>query len=179
MTQVIGFDLGSRKCGWCAGSGDAVPRAGGFRLTEITQDNIGDLGAEFLAKIAAIDDAFPQSTHWVYERPIKKPTDHLFTLERLYGLAFALATYGRQRGKIVYPVDNGDAKLQLAGRNASKDDMVHMALHLGVELPAQKVDGREDAADAVGVWAVGIRLFARDKLERIDRAIYSKRGGLL
>jgi len=177
--SLIGWDLGSAKCGWAAGAGDTVPVASGFRLDPITPAEIGDLGSQFTDRVMAVHKRFPKATHWISERPLLVPTDHRFTLEQLMGLSFLLATLGRRLGKTVKLVENGEAKMALAGRHASKDDMVRMAEHLGVKLPVQKVDGREDAADAVGVWLVGIRLYARQHLTRWDQAIYSNRGGLL
>lgn len=177
---LIGWDLGTRKNGWCAGSGDKIPQAGGFRLSPISgPDELGDMGAEFQGAVMAVHNRFPHATHWISERPLLVATDNRWTLERLMGLSCLVQTIGRKLGKVCKMVDNGSAKLEFAGRGASKDDMVAMALKLGIVLPELDADGREDAADAAGVWKVGIRLYARQHLQRLDTAIYRRRGGLL
>jgi hypothetical protein len=73
-----------------------------------------------------------------------------------------------------------DVKQALTGsKGADKDQMVAGALRLGVTLPETKVDGREDAADAVGAWLVGVRHYAKEFAPAWDRRVYSPKGGLL
>lgn len=188
---LIGWDLGTARNGWCAGSGEKLPAVGAFRLTKIEDAQpicqIGDMGAEFTSAVLHVHERFPQATHWVAERPllITQPSagrpyaDKRFNLERLYGLSCLLQTLGRKLGKVCAMVEPGQAKLEFAGRGATKDQMVAIAERLGIPLPKFDTDGREDIADACGVWKVGVRLFARRYLHLWDGAIYRRRGELL
>lgn len=181
---VIGWDLGSQRNGWAAWGGVGVPIAGAFRLDRVTPEQLGDMGVQFKTRVLEVHRRFPQATHWVSERPITKPTDVLFTQERLMGLSCLLQTIGRSLGKVCRMVDNGAAKREWAGRGpdgspATKDMMIAIAERVGIELPLTDADGREDAADACGVLKVGVRLFARPYLERLDRAVYGSRGALI
>lgn len=177
--MLIGFDLGSAKCGWCAGTGETAPLAGGFRLDPVTPETLGNLGAQFTDHVLKVHRQFPSATHWLSERPILKPTDVRWTLERLMGLSFLLLTLGTRLGKITKLIDSGESYRQFGVKPGDKDGMVLVAERIGIVLPPVKADGREDAADAAGVWSVGVRLFARPYLERLDRAVYGSRGGLL
>lgn len=177
--QVIGWDLGSQRCGWAACDFERPPIAGAFRLAHCTPDTIGDMGSEFTDQVMDVHRRYPGSTHWVSERPLLRPVDNRFKVERLHGLSFLLQTIGRRLDITCRMVEPRDVKSEFAGRHASKDQMVAMALKLGISLPEKLVDGREDAADAVGVLKVGVRLFARNYLEKWDQAIYSNRGHLL
>lgn len=185
---LIAWDLGTQRNGWAAGPADRLPSVGAFRLTRImdTGDQIGLMGSEFTDKVLAVHRRFPEATHWVSERPLlittaskHRPPDDRFKCERLMGLSCLLQTMGTRLGKVCRCVEPGTAKLDFAGRNATKDQMVAMALALGIPLPERDVDGREDVADAVGVFKVGVRLFARNHLNLWDGAIYRRRGGLL
>ncbi|HEY5409273.1 MAG TPA: hypothetical protein VIJ94_00975 [Caulobacteraceae bacterium] len=184
---LIGWDLGTARNGWCAGGGESTPVAGGFRLGRVTPDEIGDMGCEFSARVMDVSKRYPQATHWISERPLlfmratddRPYADDRFKVERLMGLSCLLQTIGRKLGKVCKMVEPGSAKMEFAGRHASKDMMVEMALALGIELPEHDADGREDAADACGVWKVGLRLFARHHLQRFDGAIYTRRGSLV
>jgi len=173
---IIGFDLATRLCGWCAGTGAETPIAGAFEIVE--RQHLGRMGAEFQRHVMAVQRRF-NATHWVVEKPLLLPTDTLHKLERLYGPAFLLWTLAEKLGVECAGVDQSTVKSDFTGmkpRQVDKDVMIAMALKLGVTLPAMKVDGRADAADAVGVWKVGVRLFARSHLAKWDAAIYGRRG---
>jgi hypothetical protein len=177
--QIIGWDLGSHLCGWAVTDCERLPVAGAFELDRCTPETIGDMGAQFSRCVMEIHGRFPGSTHWVSERPLLTPTDLRFTLERLYGLSMLLQTIGRKLGLQCAMVEPGTAKAEWAGRNASKDEMIAIAVRMGIQLPKAKANGREDAADACAVAKVGVRLFARQHLMRWDQAVYRRQGGLI
>lgn len=71
-------------------------------------------------------------------------------------------------------------KKELAGHGgATKADMVYAAQKCGVRLPETQAAGQEDAADAFGVWLLGLRHTNRTLSAQWDRRLYSARGALL
>lgn len=174
--MIIGWDLATKKCGWCAGAGDKLPVAGAFVLSE--RADLGAMGGQFRGYVLGLHKRFPAS-HWVVEKPLLVPTDLLWTLERIYGLFFLLHTLANALGIVCKSVPYDAVKREWAGPGASKDDMVTLCAQLGITLPATKDDGREDAADACGVWKVGIRHFAKQHLTSWDAAVYRRQGGLI
>lgn len=177
MPLLVGWDMAPTSNGWCAGDGASVPEAGAFQLEDVG-DRFGDRGAELSTRIMQVHRQFP-ATHWCAEKPLLLPTDKLDMLINIYGGFFLLATLAAKLGIHFEPVDNQQAKLEFAGRKATKDDTARIAERIGVSLPLTIAAGRWDAADAVAVWKVGIRLFAKEHLARWDAAIYSRRGALL
>lgn len=70
-------------------------------------------------------------------------------------------------------------KKELAGHGkATKADMVYAAEKCGVVLPATQAGGREDAADAFGVWLLGLRHTNRALSAEWDRRLHSARSFL-
>lgn len=175
--MIIGWDLATRLCGWCAGEGDRIPTAGAFELFD--RKELGPLGAEFQGNVMRIHRRFP-ATHWFIEWPLLTPHDALWTLQRLYGVSFLLFTLAEKLGVVAEGVDYDEAKREFGGkRTSTKDHMVFVARKMGVVLPETKDAGQEDAADATAVWKVGIRRVAKHHIQGLDQAIYSGRRVLL
>jgi hypothetical protein len=174
--MLVGFDLSTKRNGWCAGDGSILPTAGAFILKE--RENVGQMGVEFQRHVLAIHERFP-ATHWVIEESILTPRDQHWTLLRIYGVAFLLCVLGEKLGVECKFVHWSSVKAEFAGVRAKKDDMIAMCERLGIALPPTKEAGKGDAADAAGVWKVGVRLFARQHLTRWDQAIYRRQGGLI
>lgn len=176
--MIIGWDIATRLCGWCAGTGETVPVAGAFRLLTEYPD-CGKKAAEFRYRVLQIHGRFP-ATHWLMEGPLLLPSDKLSTLRQIYGLEWQLEAIAYELGIKCEERPPGDVKLELAGnRKATKEDMIAMALKIGVTLPETLDLGRKDAADATGAWKLGVRLYAPKLSPEWDRRLYSARGALL
>jgi hypothetical protein len=171
--MITGWDLSPGLCGWCAGTGETVPRASAFELLE--KHDLGALGCEFQRHVLMVHAAYP-STHWFVEQPLLLPRDRRHDLQRTYGITFLLLTLGAKLGIACDAVEVGTVKREFAGRGASKADMVRIAERLGIDLPTK---GRKDAADASGVWKVGLRLVRSPHLGRWDKAVYQGQGRIL
>lgn len=171
--MIIGWDLSSRLCGWCAGDGSTMPVAGAFEL--VRREHLGKVGAEFQGHVLRIHKRFP-AAGWAVEKPLLLPTDALWSLERIYGVAFLLWTLAEKLGVECKGVSVEQVKSEWGGaRRASKDDMVFVCEKVGIVLPATIDEGRRDAADACGAWKVGLRLFRSPYLARWDSAIYGRK----
>lgn len=182
--MIVAFDLAPRKCGWVAGSGATIPTAGGFRLTHDLEDLGGCLEA-LRQEVASVFARFRPSIV-LYEEPIlpmsggKSVVGSLAQRRLQFAQGAFLEWMSLDRGVRCREVSVFDVKQALAGtKRAEKPDMVAMATRLGVRLPAQKVDGREDAADALGVWLVGVRFYAKQFAPDWDRRVWSPRGAML
>jgi Holliday junction resolvasome RuvABC endonuclease subunit len=174
---ILALDLAPRKTGWCAGKGQEVPTAGAL-LSEA--DSLGELGATLWSGLESLRRRF-EPTHIIVEAPIKAPHDSLLTLRKLYGMGFLTETFAAVYSIPYTEADLRAVKRELTGSSqADKDQMVHMAEKCGVALPRYKAHGREDAADAFGVWLIGVRLHAsRLDSERWDKLIHGRRGAML
>jgi hypothetical protein len=193
---IIGWDLAPRKCGWCAGDGASVPLAGGFRLPGIG-DNIGQLLDELKQQVDVIHNRFDPDVV-MFESPIL-PSGHgpavmgsldqrRVQMSQSAFLEWLVLDRARRLGRhiICEEADVYEVKYALTGRKRpgktsqeQKDAMVAAALKIGVSLPIHKIDGREDAADAVGAWLVGVRYHAKKYLPEWDRRVWSPKGALL
>lgn len=176
--MLIGWDLGPNLCGWAAGDGSRKPVAGAFKLEE--GEDLGELGVEFRNHVLAVHRRF-HATHWIVEAPLVIPRrDKLITLRQQYGLSMLLMTLGVSLGVVRRFVDHEEIKRDWAGDpKADKDDMIRMCDRVGITLPKTKAAGKADAADAVGAWKVGVRLYARQHLARWDQALYRRQGALV
>lgn len=173
------FDLATRLTGWCSGTGEVRPDVGAFPFRQV-DDDLGALGALFREFLIIHLDRY-QPTSVGYESPILVPTDNLLKVRKLYGLGMILETECAERGIPVWEKDLRDLKRELTGNpSADKSEMVEAALLAGINLPATKAEGREDAADAFAGWLIGIRALNPKASARWDSLIWSKgRGGLL
>lgn len=194
--MIVGWDLAPRKCGWCAGDGSKVPLAGGFRLPGIGS-NFGELLEALRVGVETVHDRFEPDVVMIEGAIL--PSGHGTavmgsTEQRRIQMAqgpfvewlILDRARRRQRAIICQEADPYEVKYALTGskrpgRNSDeqKAAMVAAAEKIGVSLPAQKVDGREDAADAVGAWLVGVRYHAKTYLPHWDRLVFSRRGALL
>lgn len=192
--MILGLDTAPRKCGWCVGDGSIVPTAGGFRLRSEMCD-LGELLEEMKVRLDPILDRYRPEVV-IYESPIlpgnrRKGDDGpvVGSVEQRRA-QFSQGAFVEwlclKRGIICVEADPFEVKMALTGSKRpgrtsqeQKDAMVAQALKLGVSLPAAKVDGREDAADAVGAWLVGVRNYAKPFLAAWDRRVFSPRGALL
>ena len=176
---ILGLDLGINRTGWCLGTGAMVPLAGAWVFNP-TGDSLGALGDAFSAKLLNLPGgAIPDVV--LYEAPfLDRYRDKVIVLRKTYGLGFWLETWCRSAGIICEEVPFGKVKRELGGSaTASKEDMVAAAKKCGVNLPPNANQGMEDAADAFGVWLIGVRLYARQFQPAWDRRLYSPRGALL
>lgn len=179
MTEpvLIGWDTATRRTGWCAGSGGAIPQTGAILLQQYENDLGGMLDA-FDREVIAVANRF-QPTHFIYESPILKPTDHLLTVRKLYALGGVLELRARRLGILICEEPAKALKKELTGkRHAEKGDMVFVARKVGVRLPETKAAGMEDAADAFAAWLIGVRHYAKAHSGAWDRRLYSSRGAM-
>lgn len=175
--MLIGFDLATRKSGWCAGTGEAVPDVGAILLPQVDAD-LGMMLDLFDQRVAVLIDRF-KPTHFIYEAPILLRSDKLLTVRKLYALGAHLEFMARRAGILCCEESLKALKIELAGRrNADKADMVAAALKVGVKLPDTLADGREDAADAFAAWLIGVRCYARPHSAAWDRRLWSSRSAL-
>lgn len=177
--QVSFFDIAPGLTGFCSGTGETRPVCGAWRLPK-SDDDFALIGSTFERLIETHIQAF-RPTSIGYESPLMAPTDRLHVVRKIYGLGFLLETIAARHGIPVFERDHRDLKKELTGRHdATKDDMIEVALLCGIDLPATKDEGRGDAADAFAGWKIGIRELNPRFSERWDRIIWSKgRGGLL
>lgn len=176
---IVGFDLATRRCGWCAGSDDSLPTADAILLPQVGED-IGAMLQSFDRKVRLLHQRFPADV-WIMEKPIKTSRDQLLTLRKLYSIAGHLEFLGKELGVQVDEADVPALKRELAGfSHAKKADMVYAAEKIGIQLPATQDEGREDAADAFAAWLTGVRAYSRrDIRDAWDRRLHSPRGVLL
>lgn len=194
--MLLGLDLAPRKCGWCVGTGETIPLAGGFRLHSPLED-LGGLLEETRAGVWAVVERF-QPEVIVYESPILPSsggqaamgsTDQRRAQFSQGAFVEWLCLAERLRtgwGPLCQEEDVYAVKYALTGSKrpgktsqAQKDAMVAAAERLGVKLPALKADGREDAADAVGAWLCAVRVHAPQHLPAWDQRVFKSRGALL
>lgn len=177
--QVSFFDLAPGLCGWCSGTGETRPVADAFRLPW-REDDLGDIGAFFQEWLELHIQTF-RPVAIGYESPLLVPTDKLWKVRKIYGLGFLLETVAKRHDIPTFERDHRDLKRELTGRpDASKADMIEVALLCGIELPATLEEGKADAADAFAGWKIGIRELNPRENIAWDRIIFSKgRGGLL
>lgn len=180
MAAVVSFfDLAPGLTGFCTGTGETRPACGAFRLPR-SGDDLGEMGL-FLWNWLETHIETYRPTCIGYESPILTPKDNLLKVRKIYGLGVILETVAANHGIPTFEKDLRELKRELTGRHdASKDDMVEVAERCGIELPATKAEGREDAADAFAGWKIGIRELNPKLSQNWDRLIYSRgRGGLL
>ncbi len=173
--MYIGYDIASRRIGFCAGTGAGMPEADVLEFPQVGV-RLGDLGALYWQCLEAHFARF-QPTAVIFEAPIKKPTDKTLTLRKLYGLEFQLETFCKIHGVPVREATIQDVKREATGNpRAEKEDVVASAIKCGVALPDG--EGAKDAADAWGAWLICLRDHDRRLSEQWDRRIHSARGAL-
>lgn len=186
--MLLGLDLAPRKCGWCAGDGRSVPEVGGFRILSDLEDLAGVL-EETRVNLVPILQRF-KPTAVMIECPILPANRQRGAGGPVVGsLAQRRAQFAQNgfaewlivsSGIECFEDDLWAIKDALTGNKfATKDDMVSMALRLGVKLPNVLADGREDAADAVGAWLLLLRGHDKSLAAEWDRRLYGSRGALL
>jgi Holliday junction resolvasome RuvABC endonuclease subunit len=174
--SLLGLDLATRRIGWCVGTGEIRPAAGTWRYDHVG-DDLGLLAEMFMRDLDALADQH-QPTHIVYESPILLPSDRLLPLRKIYGLGMQVEHWGRRNN--VHVSEEGPRalkKLLTGNHKAKKEDMVAVAIRMGISLP----DGEsaKDAADAFACWLCAVQHYAKPFLPRWDALLYGSRGGLL
>lgn len=184
--MILSFDLATRLTGYCAGNGHTHPVADAFRMAQHGED-IGAMLGELDEKLNILIDRF-HPTLIVFEAPIlpsggrrgQTVMGSLLTRRKLMNLSGHLEFVCNRRGITCGEEQVRTIKKELAGTTkASKDDMVFAAEKLGIVLPETQAAGREDAADAVGIWLLGLRHVNRALSAQWDRRLYSARGAML
>lgn len=171
---VLGWDLSPSLCGWCFASGDRM-EAGAFELTALGSD-LGTLLAEFEQHREGLLSRLQPASE-AYEAPIMRKWDSLIDVRKIYSLGAFLEYLAIRDGLPVHEVDLKRVKMLMTGDQwAEKAAVVRAAGRLGVILPPTKAQGREDAADAIGV-----ALEVLNALEPVSAARWLAilRGGLL
>jgi Holliday junction resolvasome RuvABC endonuclease subunit len=173
--------------GWCAGDGAAVPLANAFLLPKCEED-IGEMLCRLDEEIAALIE-WHKPDLVIFEAPIlpsggnrKGQTVMGKTIVRrkLMNLSGHVEFMCKTRKIECKEVEVRQIKRELAGfAQAEKSDMVVAALRAGIDLPATKAAGQEDAADAFGAWLLGLRYANRALSSRWDSRLYGGRGSLL
>jgi Holliday junction resolvasome RuvABC endonuclease subunit len=173
------FDPGMYRTGWCTGSGVAPPQASAWRLPDEACESLGRRMDWLERNLQNHVDAYRPDAI-AYERPLLTHHDKLVTLRHTYSIGAVIEFVAVRRGIEVVDFDVFQVKAALAGsKGARKDDMVDAALRLGVALPGRYVDGRLDAADAVGVWMCLLRQRCPVIASKYDAMLNSERAGLL
>lgn len=179
--MILALDLSTRKTGYCAGTGECVPTADAFVLPQ-TGEDIGQMLALLDDNLSALLERFKPSVV-VYEAPILPQGPGRSTLlirRKLFSLGSHVEFVCYRRGIRCGEETVKAIKKELGGSSkASKDDMVAAAEKCGVRLPETIAGGREDAADAFGIWLLALRHTNPQLSARWDRVLYSSRGALL
>ena len=197
---LSGFDLATRKSGYCVGDGLTLPACGAFLFEPFGTDENPDLGGlldlwdRYLA--AHIEAYRPDVA--VYEKPIlvinrkfKKwgrgdngapplddagRTDKPGRLRKIYSMGAHLEFVCFRRGIECSEVTLQSIKREVTGNaQADKDAMVAVAQRVGLKLPATLAEGREDAADAWGAWLLALRQYQPAISREWDKRIWSRR----
>lgn len=177
---LLGLDPGTRRMGYCVGTGEGLPTAGAWRFDQCG-DDLGEMMHLIDHELVRLIDR-ERPDFLAYEAPIKTQWDKLLPLRKTLSLGVHIEFICRRFHPRIpcFEVDLHDVKLALAGsRSAQKDAMVRSAEKLGVALPAIEADGREDAADALGVWLELLRHHNKAASARYDTRLWSARGALL
>lgn len=183
MTIVSSFDIATRLTGWCSGDGTAIPSCGAFSFP-FFGDDIGKLLTMWNAYLRTHFDEFKPNVV-IYEAPILvighgKPgqhTDKLLTIRRIYSMGGHLEWYCMARGVPCFEVGPKQIKMEITGNgHAEKQTIVDVAKRIGLNLPASKSAGEEDAADAWGGWVIGLRSYEPELSRKWDAVIHNPRG---
>jgi Holliday junction resolvasome RuvABC endonuclease subunit len=181
---LLALDLASRLNGFCAGDGLSIPVAGAFKLAQHGED-LGAMLAELDANLCTLLDRFGV-TAVVYEAPIlpsrgdRAAMGSLLTRRKLMSVGSFVEYRCHMRGLACGEENVKAIKRELVGKaHASKDDMVRCALKLGVRLPETEAAGQKDAADATGLWLLGLRRINPRLSQEWDRRLWSTRPVLM
>lgn len=179
--MILAFDLSTRRNGWCAGAGLEIPTAGAFVLPQ-TGDDIGQMLALLDDQLSGLFDRY-QPALAVYESPILPQGAGRSTLmirRKLFALGAHLEFVCKRRGVQCAEFHLRAIKKELGGSGyASKADMTYAAERLGVKLPETQAAGREDAADAAGLWLLALRHMDPKAAARFDTRLWTGRGALV
>lgn len=175
---LAAFDPGTRRLGWCVGTGATLPLAGALTFEQAGED-LGLMAHMILGEVERLlDDTRPAFI--AYEEPLLLPHDRKHNLRKTYATGVLIELAAHRRGIPVVEVTVKEVKRELAGNAyAEKHDMVSAARKVGIALPLTKEEGREDAADAFGAWLILLRHHNRQLSADYDRRIWSARGALL
>jgi Holliday junction resolvasome RuvABC endonuclease subunit len=185
--MILGLDLAPKKAGWCAGDGSCNPTTGGFRLPGLSDDyamllerlrwHVEPLLSHYDPDVVLIESPILPARRGSAIMGSLAQRRVQFAQGPFVEWLVARHAVKRGRGIICEEAEVHDVKLALSGQKwADKAEMVRCAERLGIVLPAALADGREDAADAVGVWLVGVRHHAKQHLAAWDQRIYGRRG---
>lgn len=185
--MILALDLATRLTGFCAGDGSKAPTCSAFKM-EQHGENIGAMLNELDQNFVALFRRFMPDLV-LYEAPILPQgrkgdkgavVGSLLIRRKLFALGSHLEFFCHRQGVQCAEAEVRTIKKELAGHTkASKDDMVTAATKCGITLPATVAAGREDAADAFGLWLLGLRHTNRELSARWDRVLWSSRGALL
>lgn len=175
--MLSAFDPGSRRMGFCVGDGTKLPVCGAWRFPQAGEN----LGAMLVWLDDELERHFDQyrPVACCYEAPILLRHDTLGRVRKTFSLGAHIEYVCQRRSVPCFEVPLQAVKAALAGTGSDKDAMVLAAERLGVELPASKADGREDAADAVGVWLAFLRAREPAATVKFDRALHGSFRGEL
>jgi Holliday junction resolvasome RuvABC endonuclease subunit len=171
---LLGLDPGSQRMGWCVGDGTKIPDAGAWRFDQAGDD----LGLMLRQLHNCLVPLIRERgvTAVCYEKPILMRHDTLGRLRKTLNLGGHIEYVCDALAIPCSEVTAQDVKRELGGKAfAGKDAMVAAAQQLGVALPVAKADGREDAADALGVWLLLLRNRSRDLSWQFDQALWGRR----
>lgn len=174
---LLGIDPGSRRMGYCIGDGRGLPFASAWRFDQCG-DDLGEMAVLILRDLRNLVSR-ERPAVIAYEAPILRPTDRLGPLRKTYSLGTLIELVGKERAVRVEEVDIRAVKRELAGfATAEKPEMVAASEKIGMGLPLTKADGREDAADAFGVWLLLLRSRSPKLSAQFDAKLWGSRGGL-
>lgn len=186
--MLLGLDLASRLCGWCAGDGAQLPDCGAWELNPAKNE---DGSYEFGRMLASLEDYLdvvfkrfaPEAV--AYEAPILITRrnggfgDNLGKLRLLYPLSAFVEWYCFRAGVPCFEVTVQAIKKEVTGNHlAEKGDLVAVARKVGLSLPAASA-GADDAADAWGAWLLLLRHYNPTASARFDKLIWTPAGALL
>lgn len=196
--MLLGLDLASRLTGWCAGDGSSIPDCGAWDMPRARNDDGSYSYGRLLCGLEDYLDIAKRRfgvTAVAYEAPILRTArrmradgvlpdpdqqwgDNLNKLRLLYPLGAFLEWWCDRNGVECAEVTVQAIKSEVTGNHiAPKDDLVAVARHAGLRLPAG--DGIDDAADAFGAWLLLLRATDRKLSAQWDAKICGAKGSLL
>lgn len=178
---ILFLDIAPNWTGYCVGDGKSAPVADAWQFPA-TGDDYGALACHLEDWVRTLVERHEVEICG-YESPILRRHDTLHTLRRILSLGVMFEAVcqriGEERGRPL-PCKEVDLRIiknfTTGNQWAEKKDVAAAVTAAGIPLPAAVAQGRHDAADASGGWAV---LLSEYDGEAASPWVARFRGGLL